>query len=185
MIKIHNDFPVYLIRKFHVPLFGKKKIIKKILENKNIYEDYYKCKNGHSIPLNKDYNNFFKKLYSKYYNFCYRKFNFTKHPHSKSTCWSYVSDKKYFEEFWHNHIMSSTINGVYYLNVPKNDNVTIDFELNKNILTHKVSNYDLLIFPNYLNHKPNRCYKDGYRISINMEIICNESSVKIFNELKK
>ena len=85
---------------------------------------------------------------------------------------------------WHNHLNTSTINGVYYLNIPENDYVTIDFGLNGNIYTRKVNNYDLIIFPNYLNHKPNRCYKDGYRISINMEITCKESAEYIFNNMR-
>jgi len=95
-----------------------------------------------------------------------------------------VSDKSNFVEMWHNHINSSTINAVYYLNIPKKDNVTIDFELNKKLLTYKIKNYDLIIFPDNLNHKPNRCYNDGYRISINMEIICNETSEHIFNHMR-
>jgi hypothetical protein len=95
-----------------------------------------------------------------------------------------MSDKNNFKEVWHNHLNTSTINSVYYLNIPKNDHVTIDFELNGNFFTYKISNNDLIIFPNYLNHKPNRCYKSGYRISINMEIICNESSEYIFNNMR-
>jgi len=177
MIKLHENFPIYLVKNFYVPIFQKKRIVEKVIENKTLYYDSEK---GYNFPILKDYNNFFKKLYSKYYKLCKKKFHFNEYLDSKSVCWAYVSDKNDFKEYWHNHIKTSTINGVYYLNIPKKDNVTIDFELNDEIFTHKVNNYDLLIFPDYLNHKPNRCYNDGYRISINMEIICIESSNEFF-----
>jgi len=182
MIRLNDEFPVYLVRNFHVPIFQKKKIIQKVLENKSLY--HKNKEKNFNFCINDDYQNFFQNLYLKFYKLCQKKFVFTVNRNLSKSCWAYVSDKSNFVEMWHNHINSSTINAVYYLNIPKKDNVTIDFELNKKLLTYKIKNYDLIIFPDNLNHKPNRCYNDGYRISINMEIICNETSEHIFNHMR-
>jgi len=181
MKKINKDFPIFLVKNFYNPWFSKRKIINTIIYNKTFHDP----NTAHNFAIIDDQGNkFFTSLYKKFYSLCKKKFVFTKSDRSIETCWSYLSDKNYFKEEWHNHLRTSTINAVYYLNIPNNDNVTIDFELNGNFLRHKVDNYDLLIFPDYLNHKPNRCYKDGYRISINMEIICNEPSNYIFNNMR-
>lgn len=180
MNKIHNDFPVYLIKNFYNPYLNKNKIINTVLKNKK----YCNPSKGYNYPLLDDCDNFFFKLYNRYYNLCKKKFKFTKDLKNSSTCWAYVSDKNYFNEVWHDHVKTSTINSVYYLNIPNNDNATIDFRLNYKQYTYKINNYDLIIFPNYLQHKPHRCYKNDYRISINMEIMCNEPADQIFNSIK-
>jgi len=182
MNKIYDRFPVFLIENFHIiNSSNKEELIQLILENKKLYHNE---QFSYNFPIKIDNKDFFVELYEKFYNFCEKTFTFTPKTNSSNTCWVYISDKNDFKEVWHNHLNTSTINSVYYLNIPENDYVTIDFELNGNIYTRKVNDYDLIIFPNYLNHKPNRCYKDGYRISINMEIICNESSEYIFNNMR-
>ena len=182
MNKIYDEFPVFLIENFYyIDSKRKKNLIETILKNKELFYDKNKSNN---FLIKIDDENFFEELYKKFYELCEKNFLFTPNIKSSNNCWSYVSDNTNFNEVWHNHLNTSTINGVYYLNIPENDNVTIDFELNGNIYTRKVNNYDLIVFPNYLNHRPNRCYEDGYRISINMEIICNESSEYIFNNIK-
>ena len=181
MKKLHKDFPIFLIKNFNPIYFSKDKIVEKVLENRELF---YCEQFSYNFLIKNDYKNFFSNLYKKFYNLCKKNFSFTLSTKSIDACWSYVSDKNNFREVWHNHLNTSTINGVYYLNVPKNDNVTIDFELDNIIFTYKVNNYDLIIFPNYLNHKPNRCYKNGYRISVNMEIICNETVDYVFNNIR-
>lgn len=177
MIKIDNSFPIYLVKRFYIPFFNKHTIIDTVLKNRK----YMDINMGYNYPILDDRNNFFKKLYSKFYNLSKKRFKFTKHESSKETCWAYASNNTVFYEYWHNHIKTSTINSVYYLAIPKNDNVTISFRLDGNILDYKINSYDLLIFPDFLDHKPNRCFKPGHRISINMEITCNETSQQIFS----
>jgi len=181
MKKIDNIFPIYRVSNFSFShVFKKEKIISQILKNKK-----YHPSQGYSYPIYDDCNDYFKNLYLKYYNYCFKKFKFTVDPaRNKTTCWTYVSNKDEFSEYWHNHIRTSTINGVYYFNIPKN-NTSIDFELDGKILTYHPKQNELIIFPNYLNHKPNRCYDDGHRISINMEIICKETSQELFNRLSR
>lgn len=181
MIKLDDNFPIYLVKNFHIPLFSKKKIIQKLLENKN---HHYDEDLGYNFPIREDYNIFFDKLYLKFYKYCQKNITFSKSSISCNTCFAYLSDKHDFKECWHDHLSTSTIVGVYYLSIPRKDNVTIDFKLHEKILTYKINMYDLIIFPNYLLHKPNRCYNNGYRISINMEICCNEPAEQIFNQIR-
>jgi hypothetical protein len=177
---LNDNFPIYKVKNFYIPFFNKKSMINTVVDNKK----YFNPNIGNNYPIKDDPTSSFKKLYKKFFKLCEKKFLFTTHPRSSNMCWAYLSDENNFKEEWHNHLHSSTINSVYYLNIPKN-NGSITFELNKNFLEQKVNNYDLLIFPNYLNHKPNRSYcKNLHRISINMEIICNENSENVFNSVR-
>lgn len=94
-------------------------------------------------------------------------------------CWCYFSDKKYNKTGWHNHINTATINAVIYLKIPK-DNKGIDFIINNKVKNFKPKNFDLYIFPNYLEHYPYSSKKES-RITLNLEIRCNESAEYIFS----
>tara|TARA_R110000803_G_scaffold140663_1_gene207192 strand:- start:349 stop:840 length:492 start_codon:yes stop_codon:yes gene_type:complete len=94
-------------------------------------------------------------------------------------CWCYFSDKKYNQTGWHNHISTSTINAVIYLKIPKN-NKGINFDINNKIKNFRPKNFDLYIFPNYLEHYPYPS-RNGSRITLNLEIKCNESAKYIFS----
>jgi hypothetical protein len=86
----------------------------------------------------------------------------------------------------HNHLNTSTINSVYYLNVPITASIgqgSISFLLNGNKFTYKPENGDLLIFPDYLDHQINFLDDEEYRVSINMEIKCKESSEELFSRV--
>ena len=78
---------------------------------------------------------------------------------------------------WHNHINTSTINGVLYLEtIPKHG---IKFKYDNKITYKEVKPYDLLIFPNFLDHVP-IISKLKRRISLNFELNCVEKSEEIF-----
>lgn len=111
--------------------------------------------------------------------------------------WCYYTDSSYYlGDTWHNHINTSTINGVLYLNVVKGCGIEFNTDYNdthksnisnekynrNNIKYIEPNNFDLLIFPNFIDHRP-LISKDKRRISFNLEIRCNESSKKIFNLL--
>jgi len=94
-------------------------------------------------------------------------------PKNKNLCWAYVSNKNEYRGGIHNHIETSTINSVYYFNMPSKHSGGISFfNENGKILTYQPKENDLLIFPNYLLHEPEKIDTEEYRISINMEIIC-------------
>ena len=94
--------------------------------------------------------------------------------------WCYYTDHTFHKgDTWHNHIDTSTINGVFYLKTVKNKG--IEFENNGDRAYFEPIDYDLLIFPSYLNHRPLNS-KFETRISLNMELRCNESVYEVFSE---
>ena len=93
--------------------------------------------------------------------------------------WCMYTDKNYYEgDVWHNHNQSSTISGVLYLKTVKGKG--IEFESNGNKSYVEPKDLDLVIFPNFLNHRP-LLSKKKTRISLNMEIRCNENVNEIFS----
>ena len=118
-----------------------------------------------------------EKLYTILIRSCAKHLNtFTISDHNFKL-WCYYSDKKFNEGNWHNHIDTATINAVLYLKVPKN-NKGIDFRMNKTIYNLKPKSGDLIIFPDFLDHYPYPSF-DQPRISLNLEIKCNEQSRQI------
>lgn len=183
MEKVFNSLDVYSIKNYLGEIKDKDKIIECVLSNKT--HDKYP-ENGFNYPILKDHDEFFLNLYKKFFDDCKKNFNFIISNYNKQVCWAYISTKDLFAEVWHHHLRTSTINAVYYLDVPEKES-SIDFlcEKTKNIFTYYSENDELLIFPNSLYHKPNRFYCDGHRISINLEIKCLESSEEIFSKLRR
>ena len=140
---------------------------------------------GGSFKIDYDPTSFFDELYAKFFdtacNF-FGKFNIL--PNNSRMCWSYSSNNvDHGPGMIHNHIHTSTVNSVYYLNVPSSateDNGSIQFFLNDQTFSYKPNNFDLVVFPNYLNHKINYLNDPEYRISINMEILCKEDPDFLF-----
>ena len=109
--------------------------------------------------------------------------------------WCYLTGENFsLGDTWHNHLNTSTINGVLYLNVVKGCGIEFKTDYNEtykqnipdrpfnrdNVKYIEPNNFDLLIFPNFIDHRP-LISKDKTRISFNLELRCNESSKKIFN----
>ena len=98
-------------------------------------------------------------------------------PSNKTICWCYRSNVNDSESVWHNHLDTSTINGVYYYQVEGDG---IFFERNGKELHYIPQQGELLIFPNDLNHKPAKTTSENWRYSINMEIKTEESASSLF-----
>ena len=93
--------------------------------------------------------------------------------------WCYFTDDTYYKgNTWHNHLNTSTINAVLYLQTVKGKG--IEFDHNGEYFYYEPNNYDLLIFPDFLNHRP-LTSKTERRISLNLELNCLEDSKDIFN----
>ena len=88
-----------------------------------------------------------------------------------------MTDSEYNKNGWHNHKKSATINSVIYLQIQDKG---ISFRHNNKQIYLKPNNGDMLIFPAFLDHYPVPSKKDK-RISINLELICNENEREIFN----
>lgn len=187
--KLDDNFPIYLIKNFEVPQKTlRDELVSLVLR--------CKAKNhkaiGGSFFVDEDFNDFFEHLYQK---FVYVSSNiFGQYTQTKNKTdfkiWSYSSNKFNHGKIpgvIHNHLNTSTINSVYYLNIPSsvtNDKGSISFFLNNKVFTYTPCNDDLLIFPNYLDHRINN-YEDDeeWRISINMEIMCIENATEIFDRV--
>lgn len=183
IIKLYETFPIYLIKNFEtVEDTLRYTLMSVILENK---KRNHLGMSGGSFFIDEDYQKFFENLYNKFLKFSSDLFGDFKILESqKPKCWSYASNKSDSGPGEiHNHIETSTINSVYYLNVPESANIhcgSISFFLNGDTFTYRPKNGDLLVFPNYLDHKINFLNDVEYRISINMEITCEESSEDLF-----
>ena len=137
--------------------------------------------NGYNFALHDDHTLFFSHLYEKYKRLCHKLFgNFHITPQNKTTCWCYRSNVNESYDVWHNHLASSTINGVYYYQVEKDG---IFFESQGKEFYYVPQQGELLIFPNDLDHKPEKATSENLRYSINMEILTKESSSTLFNNL--
>ena len=90
--------------------------------------------------------------------------------------WALCTNKDNWKSVIHNHVNTSTINAVYYLNIPQVNFKNVgDIKL---LHENKWYNYtpsenELIIFPNYLTHDTEYNKTDDFRVSINMEIKCN------------
>jgi len=91
--------------------------------------------------------------------------------------WCYITDNTFNNTCWHDHKKSATINGVIYLQI-KNEG--INFRNNNKKIYIKPNNGDMLIFPGSLEHCPETS-TDYKRISLNLELMCNENEKDIFN----
>jgi hypothetical protein len=175
-------FPVLLFENFIKPSKKEREIIlediisKKVRTNNN--ED-----GTHNWPVEKDYNNFLKKLYYKTLSTAKKNLNpfydleWNKKSHTYCTN---INDNNLV---WHNHLMTATINAVFYLQVPKSSGGQLDFKYQDKYIGFFPKENDLLIFPNFLNHAPKKSESEDYRVSINQEIRCVESSEYIFSNI--
>ena len=154
----------------------------RILINNSIEENYlqnlFDDSTNNQFPLYDDHTSFFSHLYEKYKKLCYELFgNFNITPQNKTTCWCYRSNVNDSKSVWHNHLCSSTINGVYYYQVEGDG---IFFERYGKEFHYVPQQGELLIFPNDLNHRPDRTTSQTLRYSINMEIKTEESASTLF-----
>jgi len=179
--KLNENFPIYICENF--------KILSDI-ELEHIKQCVYKVKDidrstgNMNAYLPADKLGILTQIYKMFRQSAVQNFNAT------------IDDKKTIEEYWayctnrhniyyvfHNHIKTSTINSVYYVNVPDCPGGELDFELNGKFYSFKPKQFDLIIMPNYLNHAPRQPLTDEYRISINLELFCKESAEEIFSKL--
>lgn len=183
MKKIFSKLPVYLLENFHVVSDeNKSNYIKVALNNRfktNLPAQTY------SYMIFEDQTKFYKHLYYKFYSTCKTYFSFTPLPSNIDSVWAYVSNSNDYASVFHDHKNTCTINSVYYLNVPDANSGDIEFMLDGGkIYKYHPNNFDLIIFPDYLMHKPNQSMSDEWRVAINMEIKAEESSEELFSRLE-
>ena len=135
-----------------------------------------------NFPLDKDETLFFSHIYENFKDLCYKLFgNFHISSHNQTTCWCCRSNIKESICEWHNHLYTSTINGVYYYQVEGDG---IFFKRQGKEFHYVPQQGELLIFPNDLNHNTARTTSQNWRYSLNMEILTEESSSTLFKKYK-
>lgn len=180
--RINSNFPIFVWNNFlNLDDAQRIELMNIVLENKK--RNHHGV--GGSFKIDYDPTSFFQELYSKFFNVSNQFFgDLNVLPNNSTMCWSYSSnDVDHGPGMIHNHINTSTINSVYYLNVPDSatvENGSIQFFLNNQTFSYRPNRFDLVVFPNYLNHKINYLNDPEYRISINMEILCEEEPYDIF-----
>lgn len=95
---------------------------------------------------------------------------------SEIKTWIYVQNNQYYNSVWHNHVTTSTINAVYYINPPE---VGGELELTMNAQSYKFKpqiNY-LYLFPYWMEHRPVVQESPDWRISVNIEYLCEQRAI--------
>lgn len=190
-----KNVPIISIKDFHkFTKYQKDKIIKNLLGIKDLWDNQpnsNKSTTNFEILYNKDdkkYNNLINDLYDKFYRVAQQLFNFTVSKKSKRICWACITNKEYYNFVPHNHIKSSTINAVYYLNIPRiNKKLSgpVKFKVDNKWIYYQPDNNELILFPNYLIHDATKHNSKEWRVSINMEILCREDKDYIVHVLDK
>ena len=88
--------------------------------------------------------------------------------------WSYVSTKDYYQNKWHSHVRTCTINAVYYATVPDpTGTLSIKHEWEDEEIIIQPQERTMILFPGWTQHKPNPPkYSNEYRVAINMGYFC-------------
>ena len=167
-------------------------------DRQKLIEDIFYCKHHHdNKPESKgvstnflvflDRSNSLNKMYDKILEKSRKIFHKVDLSDKNSRkCWSLCTNKNYWKSVPHNHINTSTINTVYYLQVPKVNGKLcgeIKFFHNQKWIDYQPQPNELLIFPNDLVHDTSFHDTEEWRISLNFEIL-TKHQVKLKNGTK-
>ena len=160
-----SGLPLISIKDFFNISKHKSNLLNEILEQMNDGGRQVKLKSNK--VLSKIYQNFLEYSQNRF-----GKLDIIQEPEM----WALCTNKDNCKSVIHNHVNTSTINAVYYLNIPQVNFKNVgDIKL---LHENKWYNYtpsenELIIFPNYLTHDTEYNKTDDFRVSINMEIKCN------------
>lgn len=154
--------------------YDKNKLYDEIIKDFKSEEIQSYLKQSNNFKLDKKYN-FINSIYEKFLQESTQLFGEIQlDPTNIKDGWAYINNKNFYKNGIHNHLNTSTINSVYYLNVPDTKTGSINFFDNEHnvIYTHYPKEKELIIFPNYMLHEPCQSMTDEYRIAVNLEIKC-------------
>jgi hypothetical protein len=154
--------------------YDKNKLYDEIIKDFKSEEIQSYLKQSNNFKLDKKYN-FINSIYEKFFQESTQLFGAIQLDSTNiKDGWAYINNKNFYKNGIHNHLNTSTINSVYYLNVPDTKTGSINFFDNEHniIYTHHPKEKELIIFPNYMLHEPCQSMTDEYRIAVNLEIKC-------------
>ena len=180
-----KDFPIIRIENFYNFEKGEHAKVRR-----SIIGQIKRAEWDNNFLLKKD--TFTKQLYKKFVETTQEHLNpFTLRLNNRQKffehCYAVASNKDFIPSVnWHNHLMTSTINSVYYFHIPKDmKGGDIEFKSRrKDILKVTPKTNELYIFPSWLWHNPINVESKELRISINMEICTMEKVGDIFKPLE-
>ena len=180
-VTCYSDLGVLSIKKFHEVSKDNRTLVDDVIEKNFLLPSASQYLNtSYNFPISQDFTSFFYNLYDKFFILSKELFgNFTTTEKNINTCWVYRSNKNDFNSVWHDHSCTSTINGVYYYQI---DNNGIIFKSDGKTRSYLPEQEELIIFPNDLIHKPEITTSTNWRYSVNMEILTEEPSSKLFEK---
>ena len=180
-VTCYSELGVLSIKKFHEVSKDNRTLVDDVIEKNFLLPSASQyLSTSYNFPISQDITSFFYNLYDKFFILSKELFgNFTTTEKNINTCWVYRSNKNDFKSVWHNHINTSTISAVYYYQI---DNDGIIFKSNGKTHSYLPEQEELIIFPNYLIHKPEVTTSTNLRYSVNMEILTEETSSKLFEK---
>ena len=90
--------------------------------------------------------------------------------------WIYVQNNVHSNNVWHTHVSTSSINAVYYIDPPKRGGGLSLRYLGEETIIRPEPNM-LYIFPYWLEHKPEPQKDEDWRISVNIEYMCDSRPI--------
>lgn len=171
-MQLNKNLPIY---SFTLDInYDKNKLYDEIIEDFKLEEVRSFLVKSNNFKLDKKYD-FINTIYEKFLQESKKLFGAIQlDPTNIKDGWAYINNKNFYKNGIHNHLNTSTINSVYYLNVPDTKTGSINFFDNEHnvIYKHHPKEKELIIFPNYMLHEPCQSMTDEYRIAVNLEIKC-------------
>lgn len=97
---------------------------------------------------------------------------------NKTKLWTYVQNDEFFNCVSHNHVRSSTINAVFYINPPeKEGGGGLEYTIGNEVHTLYPQTNKLYVMPYWLYHRPLPQSEKKWRISVNIEYECSRRPV--------
>ena len=94
---------------------------------------------------------------------------FTLHKDNTYKAWVYCTNKNDYHEVWHDHKSTCSINSVYYLSIPNEEECQLKLEHNKNRFDFFPKENDFIIFPSYMMYgvPPNKTNRTRKALGVN------------------
>lgn len=119
----------------------------------------------------KDPCNDFAKIYNTFFSIVSNIFGpFNLSTKQRNYCWANVYNKDTYRSNLHHHLQTSAVNGIFYLNVPNDNDGGLRLLHEDQDMTYIPENLELVIMPSWMLHEPLPVDGLENRIAINMEI---------------
>jgi len=103
-------------------------------------------------------------------------------PLNSIKTWIYVQNSKDYNSVWHNHIRTASLNGTFYINLPKVGGKLEIFEGGSTQIDLEPKT--LYLFPGWMYHRPLPQIDEEYRVCVNVEYytdvrpLCNVTNLR-------